>query len=178
MDSSRSRISRQRPWTLRHFLCLIFRPPCVCNPSCCSLGGVSVGVLRISTHSCMLLSRTFFGVFGSFLLTKVRNMRTTNPADTSSEPRLLLLLAACDCPAQRQVSGERGPGSKFGCEKCHDFAWQDPAVQEARIARQNALLAKVRSFCVTLFPMLTATGGCPVCRCSGRNRWPWCCCGL
>lgn len=36
-------------------------------------------------------------------------------------PRLVLLLASCDSPAQRQVSGERGPGASLGGEKCHQF---------------------------------------------------------
>lgn len=45
-------------------------------------------------------------------------------------PRLILLLASCDCPAQRQSSGERGPGSFLGCEKCHQFGWQKPRADQ------------------------------------------------
>lgn len=47
-------------------------------------------------------------------------------------PRLLLVLASCDCPAQRSVSGQRGPGAVLGCEKCHSFAWRDPAYEASR----------------------------------------------
>lgn len=66
----------------------------------------------------------------------------------TAEPRLILLLASCDCPAQRQVSGERGPGAKHGCEKCHSFGWQDPAVKAAREARAATRAATVTEVCM------------------------------
>ena len=49
-----------------------------------------------------------------------------------ADQRLLLVLASCDCPAQRQITGEKGPGARLGCEKCHQCAWRDPKYDEAR----------------------------------------------
>lgn len=59
-----------------------------------------------------------------------------------TDNRLLLLLATCDCPAQRQITGEKGPGAKLGCEKCHSFAWRDPAIDE-KIQRRKSTIRRV-----------------------------------
>jgi hypothetical protein len=65
-------------------------------------------------------------------------------------PRYLILIASCDSPAQRQVSGEKGPGAKLGCEKCHQFGWQDPAIAEAKEQRQRTVATSslVRQICI------------------------------
>lgn len=81
------------------------------------------------------------------------------------DERLLLLLATCDCPAQRQVTGERAPGSEFGCEKCHQCAW--------RPEKQKDLDHQVRKIFMSYVCIDEhGVGSCSKRKCECSHAWP------
>src|SRR4051794_28485555 len=120
MASDPLRTNLQRRWTWRASSSWAYHLNCGRRQSLSSSGGASLDTFRTSTHSSTLHLMSLWTRWRGRKTLRVRlsvSLLLHVLTPLALDDRLLLLLVACDCPAQRQVTGEKGPGSKLGCEK-------------------------------------------------------------